>query len=86
MLHAGESFLISPGTPHVVGSLSDKPARLLVVAAPSSFAQLIKAVGTLVETAPPDMELFGRICAEIGDEVLGAPGDLPRQAAISVQR
>jgi mannose-6-phosphate isomerase-like protein (cupin superfamily) len=86
VLHPGESFLISPGTPHVVGALGDKPARLLVVAAPSSFARLIKAVGTLDETEPPDMKLFGRICAEIGDEVLGAPGELPRQAAISVQR
>ena len=77
VLPTGESLLISPGTPHVVGSLSDQPARLLVVAAPSSFARLVKAVGTLDETAPPDMELFGRICAEIGDEVLGPPGALP---------
>ncbi len=84
VLHPGESFLISPGTPHVVAVLSDKPARGLVVAAPSAFAHLIQAVGTLDETAPPDMELFGRICAEIGDEVLGAPGELPQQATISV--
>lgn len=80
VLPTGESFLIAPGTPHVVGSLSDQPARLLVVAAPSAFAHLIQAVGTLDETEPPDIELFGRICAEIGDEVLGAPGELPREA------
>ncbi len=83
VLHTGESFLISPGTPHVVGSLSDQPARLLVVAAPSGFAHLVKAVGTLDQTAPPDMELFRRICAEIGDEILGAPGTLPSAYALS---
>ena len=77
VLHPGESSLISPGTPHVVGALGDKPARLLVVGAPSAFAHLVQAVGTLDETEPPDMDLFRRICAEIGDEVLGAPGALP---------
>lgn len=78
VLSAGESFLISPGTPHVVAALSDQPARGLVVAAPSAFARLIAAVGTLDETGTPDMALFERISAEIGDEVLGSPGDLPR--------
>jgi mannose-6-phosphate isomerase-like protein (cupin superfamily) len=51
VLHPGESFMISIGIPHVVGSLSDKPARLLVVASPSSFARLIEATGRLEETA-----------------------------------
>jgi quercetin dioxygenase-like cupin family protein len=77
VLSPGESYLISPGTPHVVAALSDKPARGLVVAVPSAFARLIAAVGTVDETEPPDMALFERISAEIGDELLGAPGDLP---------
>ena len=83
VLNTGESFLITPGTPHVVASLSNRAARGLVIAAPSSFARLIAAVGTLDETAPPDMELFDRICAEIGDEVLGAPGELPLASALA---
>jgi mannose-6-phosphate isomerase-like protein (cupin superfamily) len=86
VLHPGESFLISIGTPHVVGSVSDKPARLLVVASPSSFARLIEATGTLDETAPQDMALLDRISTEIGDEILGAPGELPRQEAMSDRR
>ncbi len=77
MLTPGESFLISPGIPHVVGVLSDKPARALVVAAPSSFARLIEAVGTVDETEAADLALFERIAAEIGDELLGVLGDLP---------
>ncbi len=77
VLSAGESFLIPVGTPHVVAVLGDKPARGLVVAAPSAFARLIAAVGTLDETESSDMELVERITAEIGDEILGAPGDLP---------
>jgi quercetin dioxygenase-like cupin family protein len=81
VLRAGESFLISLGTPHAIGVLSDQPARGLVVAAPSSFARLIAAVGTLDKTAAPDMALFERISAEIGDEILGSPGALPSAQA-----
>jgi quercetin dioxygenase-like cupin family protein len=83
VLNTGESFLIAPGTPHVVASLSEKAARGLVIAAPSSFARLIAAVGTLNETALPDLELFDRICAEIGDEVLGPLGALPLAYALA---
>jgi hypothetical protein len=50
----------------------------LVVAAPSAFARLIAAVGTVDETEAPDMALFERISIEIGDELLGLPGELPR--------
>jgi quercetin dioxygenase-like cupin family protein len=77
VLTVGESFLISPGIPHVVGVLSDKPARGLVVSAPSAFARLIAAVGTIDETEPADMALYEHISAEIGDEFLGPPGTLP---------
>ena len=77
VLGAGESALIPMGTTHVVAALGDRPARGLVVAAPSAFAQLIEATGTLSENEMPDMALFNRISTEIGDEVLGAPGDLP---------
>jgi hypothetical protein len=44
---------------------------------PVPMLRLIAAVGTLDETKPPDMALFERISVEIGDELLGAPGDLP---------
>ena len=77
VLSPGEGFLISPGIPHVVGVLSDKPARALVVAAPSGFARLIAATGTVDETEPTDLALFERIAAEMGDEFLGPPGTLP---------
>ncbi|MFL9458320.1 cupin domain-containing protein [Tolypothrix bouteillei VB521301_2] len=77
VLGVGESFFIPPYTPHVVAALSDRPARALVVAAPSGFARLIQEAGTQSETEAPDMALFERIAAEIGDEILGAPGDLP---------
>lgn len=77
VLGAGESAFIPMGIPHVVAALSDRPARGLVVASPSGFADLIKATGTLNQDEAPDMELFNRISTEIGDELLGAPGDLP---------
>ncbi|PHM08575.1 cupin domain-containing protein [Nostoc sp. 'Peltigera malacea cyanobiont' DB3992] len=77
VLDVGESFFIPPNTIHVVAALSDKPARGLVVAAPSAFAQLIEATGTLNENEKTDLELFMRVSSEIGDETLGAPGDIP---------
>jgi mannose-6-phosphate isomerase-like protein (cupin superfamily) len=77
VLSTGESFLIPGGIPHVVAVAGDRPARGLVVAAPSAFARLVAATGTLSEIDPPDMALFNRICAEIGDEILGPPGTLP---------
>ena len=77
VLTPGESFLISPCTPHMVATSSDTPSRSLVVAAPSAFARLIEATGAVDETEPADMALFERIAAEIGDEFLGPPGTLP---------
>ena len=77
VLSAGESFLISPCTPHAIGVFSDRPARGLVVAAPSAFARVVETVGTVEETEPTDMALYDRISAEVGDEILGPPGTLP---------
>ncbi len=77
VLSTGESVMIPIGTTHVVAALSDRPARGLVVAAPSAFAQLIEATGTLNENEVADLALFNRISTEIGDETLGVPGDRP---------
>ncbi|MBD3884024.1 cupin domain-containing protein [Phormidium tenue FACHB-886] len=70
VLSTGESFLIPIGTPHVVAAIGDQPAHGLMIAAPSAFAQLIAAVGTQEKAETPDMALFDRISAEIGDEIL----------------
>ncbi len=77
VLRTGDSFLIPTGIPHTVAAFSDQPARLLVVVAPSGFARLIAATGTLNEAETPNMELIERIAAEIGDEILGPPGTYP---------
>ena len=77
VLGAGESAFIPMGTPHVVAALSDGPARGLVIASPSGFADVIAATGAQNQDEAPDMELFNRISSGIGDEILGAPGDLP---------
>jgi quercetin dioxygenase-like cupin family protein len=84
ILKAGESFLIAPYTPHAIAVLSDRPARGLVIAAPSGFARLIAAVGTVDETEIPDLALFERISAEIGDEILGSPGALPAAQSVGI--
>ncbi|MUL38801.1 hypothetical protein [Gloeocapsopsis dulcis] len=69
--------MIPVGTPYVIAALSDQPARGLVIAAPSGFARLIEAIGTLDKTETSDIALVDRISAEIGDEILGPPGTLP---------
>ncbi len=80
VLSTGENFMIAVGTPHVVAAIGDQPAHGLMIAAPSAFARLLEATGTLSRTETPDMALFERICAEIGDEILGPPGTLPSAA------
>jgi quercetin dioxygenase-like cupin family protein len=52
VLKAGESFLISISTPHVVAALVDQPTRGLIVAVPSAFARLIEAAGTQNANGP----------------------------------
>lgn len=79
-LCTGETVMIPAGIPHVFAAIGDAPARGLVVAAPSAFARLVAAVGTQERADTPDVELFDRISAEIGDEVLGPPGTLPSAA------
>jgi mannose-6-phosphate isomerase-like protein (cupin superfamily) len=79
-LSIGETVMIPAGIPHVFATIGDEPARGLVVAAPSAFARLVATVGTQERAAIPDMELFDRISAEIGDEILGPLGTLPSAA------
>jgi quercetin dioxygenase-like cupin family protein len=82
VLHPGDIFIIPAGTAHAVATTGDGISRGLVVASPSGFARLIMETGTpdtggAPPAGPPDMALFDRICAEIGDEVLGPPGTRP---------
>jgi quercetin dioxygenase-like cupin family protein len=82
VLHPGDTFTIPAGTVHAVAVTGSSPARALAVAYPSGFARLIMGAGTPdtggePPAGPPDMAVFGRICAEVGDETLGPPGALP---------
>lgn len=78
VLKPGDDFLIPRGASHAVVS-GTMLSRGLVVASPSGFAQLIKTSGTVADdtglppTTPPDMALFARASAEVGDEVVGPP-------------
>jgi mannose-6-phosphate isomerase-like protein (cupin superfamily) len=82
ILHAGESATIPIGTDHCIAATGPGPARGLVVASPSGFAHLLSEVATPdtggpPPTEPPDVALFERLSAEVGDEILGPPGTLP---------
>jgi quercetin dioxygenase-like cupin family protein len=83
VLRPGDNFTIPAGTAHVGAATGDGPGRGLVVASPSGFARLVTEVGTPEEggggppSAPLDMDLFLRVSAELGDEILGPPGALP---------
>ncbi|MEG4115505.1 MULTISPECIES: cupin domain-containing protein [unclassified Microcoleus] len=61
VLSGGDNIMIPVGTPQMVAVFSDKPARGLVVNAPSGPARLIKAMGMRDETETLDMALLARI-------------------------
>jgi uncharacterized RmlC-like cupin family protein len=79
VLRPREDLLIPAGTAHAVAATGDDPGRALVVASPSGFARLITGAGTPDEgdgippSAVPDMDVFLRVSAELGDEILGLP-------------
>ena len=82
VLHPGDVFTVPAGTAHAVAVTGDRPGRALAIASPSGFARLIMETGTpdtggAPPAGPPDMALFERACAEVGDEVLGPPGSRP---------
>ena len=91
VLRPGDDLLIPAGTAHTVMATGDGPGRALVVASPSGFARLVTKAGTPDEgggvppSAAPDMDLFLRACAELGDEMLGPPGALPDEAEIQTK-
>jgi quercetin dioxygenase-like cupin family protein len=82
VLRPGDDLLIRAGTAHAVAVTGGGPGRALVVASPSGFARLVAEAGTPDEgggaprPAAPDMDLFLRVAAELGDEILGPPGAL----------
>jgi len=85
-LKAGDTYYIPKNVPHTIINNSDTHAfRALCVANPGGFAKLISAVGfedpDENNITPPegkhDMELAMKICAEIGDTILGPPGARP---------
>jgi quercetin dioxygenase-like cupin family protein len=82
VLHPGDVFTIPVGAAHAVAVTGCGPARAMAVASPSGFARLILEAGTPdtgegPPARPTDMAVFTRLCAEIGDEVLGPPGARP---------
>jgi mannose-6-phosphate isomerase-like protein (cupin superfamily) len=82
VLRPGDVFTVPAGTAHAVAVTGGRPGRALAVASPSGFARLIMGAGTpdtggAPPAGPPDMALYDRIQAEIGDETLGPPGARP---------
>ena len=85
VLRKGESAIVPMGVSHCIAATGGQSARGLVTASPSGFAYLLSRVGEAdTGESPPedssDLDLFERISAEIGDEILGPPGMLPGQA------
>lgn len=76
-LKAGEHFLVPMNTPHALLN-SDEPAEGIVVSSPSGFARLLRTVGVPPDSGKEvDMELFKKVCEEVGDVLLGPPGTRP---------
>jgi mannose-6-phosphate isomerase-like protein (cupin superfamily) len=82
VLRPGDVFTVPAGTAHAVAITGGRPGRARAVALPSGFARLILGAGTpdtgdTPPAGPPDLALYERIQAEIGDETLGPPGTRP---------
>ena len=82
VLRPGDDIVIPTGAAHALAVSGAGPGRALVVSSPSGFSRLITEVGTPDDgrDGPPsagtDMDLLGRVAAELGDEFLGPPGAL----------
>lgn len=83
VLGVEESITIPLGAAHVGDNTGDGPVRVLMVASPSGYARLAEEAGIpdTDGTPPPpgsmDMDLFGRVLEETGNELLGPPGTRP---------
>jgi hypothetical protein len=73
LLSAGDNILIPVSTPHMVAVFSNKPARGLVVNAPSGPARLITAMGMRDETETLDMARIARLWAEMAMKLARPP-------------
>lgn len=83
VLKPGEEVFIPIGVPHAIANTYDGETKAFTVASPSAFADLIRKAGIpgTPDGAMPqqmnDMELFIKVSAEVGDELLGGPGSRP---------
>src|SRR5262249_26351308 len=77
VVHPGDCFAIPVGVPHTIETTGSGPAHVLGNASSSAFARLLTEVSTpdRGETTPPsalpDMALYARFLAVLGDELLG---------------
>ena len=69
--------------PHGFKIIGDKPARLLLLAAPSGFEQFVLELATPLDAppAPPDLQMLVATAARYGIDILGplpdSPEDMP---------
>jgi mannose-6-phosphate isomerase-like protein (cupin superfamily) len=89
VLNPGESVFIPRGVTHSLAATSENMTKTLQSFTPGGFAQLLKTVGTagteheMPPEKPLDMELFNRMCEELGDITLGPPGTRPKPVSDS---
>ena len=87
----GEYALAPHGIPHTYRA-GEAGAVLLVTSAPGDFVPFLREAGAPalrpelpVLEGPPDVERLGRIAAAHGITLLGPPGMLPGELAVSAR-
>jgi quercetin dioxygenase-like cupin family protein len=91
VLRSGDSMLQPAGAPQTHRVTSAEPARVLAINAPAGFERFFIETGRPAERlalpqpeAPPsDLGALAAIAVKHGIELLGPPGALPDEAAIS---
>src|SRR5215216_5111248 len=78
VLRSGDYHLIPTHVPHTIRS-GPEHTHALHISTPAGFAELVARAGTpahlLTSDTEPDLELFMAVTTELGDVVLGRPGD-----------
>jgi mannose-6-phosphate isomerase-like protein (cupin superfamily) len=88
-LTSGDYYAVPMNTPHAVQTGPDG-ARALLISSPAGFAELLARSGTPARLATPqtefDADLFMAVTTELGDVILGPPGNYTGRAPASHRR
>ncbi len=91
VLGPGRSAVAPQGVPHTYRVTGEQSARWFVSSTPARFGRMVAAYAEptdavsleQIEPSPPDLDRLGALAAENGIQLLGPPGMLPSELAVT---